>query len=380
MAGDVVTRLRTGTGAAVQDERSETSIRVPVSTTEGAPAAGAEVSAATGPGSTAAAHGRRRFSPSAIPPGWRLVIAAVIAAVAMTFYLFGFMRGSFEFAFTLRSATAGAMLVAAFTQGVATVIFHTVTDNRILTPSIMGFDSMFVLMQTVLVTLFGGAVLALVDGVPGLVAQTCVMVLFATLLYRWLFSGAFRNLYVLLLVGVVFGMAFDSISTFLERLLHPTDYDMLSVELFGRMTDVDRSLLPLAFGVCAVTGALVWRRRHVFDGLLLGREASMSVGIDHRRELTRALILVAVLVSFSTALVGPMTFFGFVVATLAYELAGTYRHAYVLPMAVLLGVIALAGGQFILQHVFYAAGFLTVIIEFVGGLLFLAILLRKRTR
>ena len=353
--------------------------KAPVATTEEAPAAGAAPTTASAssqqPGSTVA-----RLSPSAIAPRGRLIIAAVVAALVMGLYLFGFVRGSFEFAFTLRSATAGAMLVAAFTQGVATVVFHTVTDNRILTPSIMGFDSMFVLMQTVLVTLFGGAVLALIDGVPGLLAQTAVMVLFATLLYRWLFSGTFRNLYVLLLVGVVFGMAFDSISTFLERLLHPTDYDMLSVELFGRMTDVDRGLLPLAFGVCAVTGLMVWRHRHVYDGLLLGREAAMSIGIDHKRELTKALILVAVLVSFSTALVGPLTFFGFVVATLAYELAGTYRHAYVLPMAVLLGIIALAGGQFVLQHVFHAAGFLTVIIEFVGGLLFLAILLRKRAR
>ena len=90
------------------------------------------------------------------------------------------------------------------------------------------------------------------------------------------------------------------------------------------------------------------------------------------------LMVVATLVSFSTALVGPMTFFGFLAATLAYQLAGTHRHAFVLPLAVLLGVIALAGGQFIMQHLFYAAGFLTVIIEFVGGIVFLAILLGGR--
>lgn len=322
----------------------------------------------------------RRWRASALSPAVRLGILTVLAAAALGLYLFGFVTGSYEFAFTLRSATAGAMLVAAFTQGVATVLFHTVTDNRILTPSIMGFDSLFVLMQTVLVTLFGGAVLALTDGIPGLLAQTAVMMLFATLLYRWLFSGTFGNLYVLLLVGVVFGMAFDSVSVFLERLLHPTDYDMLSVELFGRMTDVDPGILPLAFAVCLVVGVIVWRRRHTYDALLLGREMSTSVGVSHRRELTLTLMLVALLISFSTALVGPLTFFGFVVATLAYELAGTYRHAVVLPMAVLLGIIALAAGQFVLQHIFYAGGFLTVIIEFVGGLLFLFILLRKRTR
>ena len=135
---------------------------------------------------------------------------------------------------------------------------------------------------------------------------------------------------------------------------------------------------PLAFAVCAVVGVVVWRRRHVLDGLLLGRDMATSIGIDHRRELTVMLIIVAALVSFSTALVGPLTFFGFLVATVAYQVAGTHRHSHVLPMAVLLGVIALAGGQFILQHLFYASGFLTVIIEFAGGIVFLAILIGGR--
>ncbi|WP_245851951.1 iron chelate uptake ABC transporter family permease subunit [Mobilicoccus massiliensis] len=312
-------------------------------------------------------------------PWLRILIAWSLAVAALSAYLFAFVVGPVEFAFSLRFPTAGAILVAAFTQALATVLFHTVTDNRILTPSIMGFDSLFVLLQTVLVTLFGGLVLTELEGIPMLLAQTAVMVLFAVLLYRWLFSGTFGSMHVLLLVGVVIGMAFRSASTFLERLLHPTDYDLLSVELFGRITDVDASYLPLAFAVCLVAGVVAWRRRHILDALLLGRDAALGIGIDHRREMTAALVLIAVLVSFSTALVGPLTFFGFVIATLAYQLTGTYRHAAVVPMATALGVIALAGGQFLLQHVFYAAGFLTTIIEFVGGICFLYLLLRRRS-
>jgi len=309
----------------------------------------------------------------------RLAVAALLAAGCLCLYLFAFVVGPVDFALSLRLPTAAAILVAAFTQALATVVFHTVTDNRILTPSIMGFDSLFVLVQTLLVTLFGGLILTDLDGVPLLLAQTGVMVGFALLLYRWLFSGTFASLHVLLLVGVVVGMAFRSLSTFLERLLHPTDYDLLSVELFGRITDVRTDTLPLAFAVCVVAGIVAWRRRHTLDALLLGREAASGIGVDHRREMTLALVLVAVLVSFSTALVGPLTFFGFVVATLAYQLTGTYRHAAVVPMATALGVILLAGGQFLLQHVFYAAGFLTVLIEFVGGLCFLVLLLRRRS-
>ncbi len=314
----------------------------------------------------------------AIGPGWRLVIAAVLAILALVGYLGWNVRGDVDFALKLRGATAGAMLVAAFAQGVATVIFHTVTANRILSPSVMGFDALFVLMQTALVALFGGQVLAGTEGTPRLVVQTLLMVGFATVLYRWLFTHSNGGLYVTLLVGVVLGMAFNTVSTFIERLLHPSDYDLLSLELFGRLTSVPGEQLPLAFAVCAVVGGLVWARRHVLDGLLLGRELATSIGIDHRRELTIMLALVAVLVAFSTALVGPMTFFGFLTATLAYQLAGTHRHGHVLPMAFLLGVIGLAGGQLVLQHLFYASGFLTVIIEFVGGIVFLAILIGGR--
>src|SRR5699024_2869362 len=182
----------------------------------------------------------------------------------------------------------------------------TVTQNRILTPSIMGFDSMYVLMQTVLVAAFGASVLARTDGLGKLVVQTALMVVFATILYRWLFSGRFGSLYLLLLVGVVFGMAFDSLSTFMQRLLDPTDYDMLSVQLFGRLSTVDASYLPLAFAVCAATGLVFWRRRHVLDVLLLGRHTATSVGIDYKRELTLMLILIALLVALATALMGPM--------------------------------------------------------------------------
>lgn len=312
-------------------------------------------------------------------PAVRLALVWVAALAACVLFLTLGIQGPVEYALARRATVLGAMVVAAFAHGVGTVLFHTATGNRILTPSIIGFDSMYTLMQTLMVFVFGGTVIASTEGMPKLVAQTTVMVLFATLLYRWLFSGRFGSLFLMLLVGVVIGMAFDSLSTFLQRLLSPTEYDLLSVKLFGRLSAVKDDYLPLAFGVCAVIAVIVWRRRMRLDALLLGRDAATGIGVDHKRELTVMLVLVATMIAFSTALVGPMTFFGFIVATLAYQLAGTYKHAFVLPMAFLLGLFTLVAGQFLMQHVFYAAGFLTVIIEFVGGLLFLLMILRKGT-
>lgn len=314
-----------------------------------------------------------------LSPGVRLAIVGVLTLLAVACYLFLFIRGSFDFSFPRRLTVLGAMVIAAFAHGMGTVVFHTVTNNRILTPSIIGFDSLYTLMQTLTVFFFGATAVANTEGIPKLIAQTTLMVVLATILYRWLFSGRFGSLFLMLLVGVVLGMAFDSLSTFVQRVLSPTEYDMLSVELMGRLSSVDSDYLPLAFGVCFVVGVVLWRRRHRLDALLLGRETATNIGVEYKRELTLMLVLIALLVAFATALAGPMTFFGFLVATLAYQIAGSYKHQYVMPMAFLLGVLTLAAGQFFMQHIFYAGGFLTVIIEFVGGILFLIMILRKGT-
>ncbi len=316
----------------------------------------------------------------------RLGIAAALATLALALYLLmrtgadDVLRWDFQFglSYERRLRTAAAILIAAFCQAVATVLFHTVTHNRILTPSIIGLDSLYVLIQTVAVFVVGGSFVDNSDSVPQFIAQTAGMVLFAGVLYRWLFSGRFASLYLLLLAGVVMGLAFRAISDFLQRLLSPTDFDALFIKLYGRLGSINETLLPIAFTCCFVVGVLVWRRRRVLDVLLLGREQATSLGVDHQRELTLALVLIAVLVSVSTALVGPLTFFGFIVATLAYQLAGDWRHRATLPMAFLLGVFTLAAGQFVMHNVFYANGLLTVIIEFCGGIVFLALLFRRR--
>ncbi|NKY19183.1 iron chelate uptake ABC transporter family permease subunit [Tsukamurella spumae] len=290
------------------------------------------------------------------------------------------LRWDFQFglSFERRLRTATAILIAAFCAAVSTVLFHTVTHNRILTPSIIGLDSLYVLIQTVGVYLVGGRFVDNGDSVPQFVAQTAAMVMFAAVLYGWLFSGRFASLFLLLLAGVVLGLSFRAFAEFLQRLLAPTEFDALSIKLYGRLTAVNADLLPIAGIACVVVGVIVWRRHRVLDVLLLGRDPATGLGVNHQRELTVALVMIAVLVSISTALVGPMMFYGFIIATLAYQLAGDWRHRATLPMAFLIGVVTLAGGQFILNNIFYANGMLTVIIEFVGGILFLAMLFRRR--
>lgn len=304
---------------------------------------------------------------------------AVAAAVLLLTWDIGPAPGSrgFWLIVEMRLVTVATIVLVAACQSVATVLFHSATSNRILTPSIMGFDALYVVMQTALVFFFGAQTLAKTDGLLKVALQSLLMVGFATVLYTWLFSGRRGNLHIMLLVGVVFGVAFGSLSTFMQRLLTPSEFDILSARLFGNLSNSNKEYLPWAAVVVVVVLALVWRSRRRLDVLALGKESSINLGLNFKREITVVLILTAVLVSVSTSLVGPMMFFGFLVATLSYQLAGSAKHTHVLPFAFLLGIVTLLCGYFILRHVFYAAGLLSVIIEFVGGLFFLIYLLRK---
>lgn len=106
--------------------------------------------------------------------------------------------------------------------------------------------------------------------------------------------------------------------------------------------------------------------RHELDAIALGRHTALNLGIAYQPRVTVVVLLVAA----STALVGPLTFFGLLVANLAYSLIGSWRHCYLLPGVVLLGVVMLVGGQLILERLLHMAGTLSVVIEFVGGALF----------
>ncbi|GAA1780426.1 iron chelate uptake ABC transporter family permease subunit [Agromyces lapidis] len=315
-------------------------------------------------------------------------LGAIIAGAAALVFVVGILvwdnpvpygQPGFWIIVESRSVAVATIALVAVCQALATVLFHTATGNRILTPSILGFDALYTLMQTALVFVFGMAATQ-VEGPAKILVQSLAMMLFATLLYGWLFSGRRQNLHVLLLVGVVLGVGFGSVSTFLQRLLTPSEFDVLASRLHGSIGNANPEVLPWAELVVAAIAVVVWRRRRVLDVLALGRDTAVNLGVAYRREVVGLLVVVAALIAISTTMIGPMTFFGFLVATLTYQFVRSDRHGVVLPLAVLIGLASLTGAYFVLQHVFYTAGLVTVVIEFVGGLAFLIVILRKGLR
>ena len=189
-----------------------------------------------------------------------------------------------------------------------------------------------------------------------------------------------RQIHVLVLAGIILGTLLRSIVVFIQQLLEPSEFFVLQSRLFATFSGVGTDLLRLGGGIVAVLSLWLWRRRHILDVLLLGRSSAVSLGVSHDREIRRTMVVIAILVSVSTAMVGPITFFGLLVAHLAYRLAGSHRHAYTLPMAALCAVITLVGGQAILQHLLDWNTVLSVIVELAGGLLLIILLIREGKR
>jgi iron complex transport system permease protein len=271
------------------------------------------------------------------------------------------------------------MVIAALCQSLATVAFHSVTNNRIITPSLLGFDALYSTIQTSMIFFFGAGALVGFSGTGAFLSQVAVMVLMSLLLYGWLLSGKYANLQLMLLIGIIIGTGLNSVSTFMRRMLAPSEFDLLQARLFGSVTNADAAYFPIVIPIVIIVGVLLYVFSNQLNIVALGKDVATSFGVNHRRSVIYTLILISLLMSVSTALIGPLTFFGFLVATLSYQVASTYDHKYVFPMAFALGFFVLTSAYFFMYHIFNAPSVVSVIIELFGGVIFLAVILRKRS-
>lgn len=312
--------------------------------------------------------------------GWerrsvRLATLAVMAVMAVLAFMTLGVEADWAFVLQHRGTKVVTMVIVACALGMSTVVFQTVTHNTILTPAVMGLDALYLFLQAVLVL---GSVGVVGMGVlPKFAMEIALMVTLSVALMRWLFTGHTSSLHLMLLVGMVMGILFRSMTSFAMRMIDPNEFATLQDRMFANFNTIHTQLLWPSLALLVLGALYFWRQRHVLDVLALGRDAAVNLGINYQPQVLRLLVVMCAMVAISTALVGPVTFFGLLVANMAYQWMGTRRHQWVLPAVVLWGCVLLLAGQVVLERVLGFNSALSVVVEFVGGLVFIYLLMRK---
>ncbi|MFF2459369.1 iron chelate uptake ABC transporter family permease subunit [Peribacillus simplex] len=306
----------------------------------------------------------------------RIIILAVLAAALTAGYIFWDLGPNWDYALPRRVIKIIAIIVVGCAIAFSTVIFQTVTNNKILTPSILGLDSMYMLIQTGVIFIFGSTHIMIMNKNLNFLITLAAMLIFSSLLFKFMFKKN-RNIYFLLLIGIIFGTLFGSMSSFMQVLIDPNEFQIIQNKMFASFNNVNTDLLTLA--IILMIAAMVYFMRFLkyLDVMSLGRDQAINLGVDYDFVTKRVLIVVTVLISISTALIGPITFLGLLVANVAYQFIKSYQHKHIIPGAMLISVIALVGGQFIVERIFTFTTTLSVIINFVGGVYFIYLLLKE---
>ncbi|WKT00899.1 iron chelate uptake ABC transporter family permease subunit [Gallibacterium salpingitidis] len=306
----------------------------------------------------------------------KLALLLLIVLMVSAFYLFYQLPSRWEYALTHRALSLVAIIATGTAIALATMLFQPLVNNRILTPSILGLDSLYLFIQTAIIFSSGSAALLAIDSIGLFFLSTMVMLAFALLLYRLLFQQEQQNMFFLLLVGIVFGTLFQSMTTFMEVLIDPNEFQITQDIGFASFNRINTNILWIAIAIIGVTTLFSLRYVRVLDVLALGRDQAINLGVNYQRVTKQLLIIITILVSIATALVGPITFLGLLVMNITFEFMPRHQHKWLIPTAILIAIITLVLGQFIVAQILTFKTTLSILVNFIGGVYFIYLLLR----
>ncbi|MDA0145629.1 iron chelate uptake ABC transporter family permease subunit [Vibrio sp. RW] len=309
----------------------------------------------------------------------KIAILAIASLGMMALFIGqGLTWDNYEFFLSLRLPKVLSIVLAAVAISASSLVFQTITNNRILTPSILGFDSLYMLVQTSLLFVFGGTSFWVIDVIANFSLSVTVMILFSFVLFHFYFKSKRNNVFTLLLIGIVCGSVFSSLSNFLTMLIDPNEFAVLQNVMFASFNNVKSELVYLSLIPLGLSVLGLWLLAPKLDVLWLGVDNATSLGVNTKRLTQITLIIVSIMVAISTALVGPVLFFGLITVSLARQMFSSYQHRVLIIASSLLAVVLLVSGQWFIEKVMAFETTVSVIINLVGGLYFMFLLLRTR--
>lgn len=313
--------------------------------------------------------------------GVKLIILGAMALAALACFLLiglNFSKASFVvYSMKIRLPKLIAMLIAAFAIGAASIVFQTIINNRIVTPCLLGMNALYTLTHVLLVFIVGTGSILVANGNIAFFIDLVIMVAVAFVIYGFLFKKTKYNVLYILLIGTVLASLFSSIQSTLVMIMDPTDYEITLQSLVASFENIDPSIMIAAVCLLGLAAALLCKDIRVLDVMSLGKAQAINLGVNYDRSVNRLLLGVTAYIAIATAMIGPISFLGLIIANLARELLRTFRHWQLILGSALFGVIVLAFGELLVEQVFTYSVPISVFISLIGGAYFLYLILRQ---
>ena len=310
-----------------------------------------------------------------------LGILAVMVVLLVAAYLLIPTKNSTtvsNFIFQRRLLKLLIMVIVSCAIPISTISFQTVVQNRFLTPGVLGIESLFVFIQSGLYY-FESLVGVKVEQSVIIYSVTIVIQIGLLLLLMNASKGMMlSNFKVLLLLTMAFSMLLRNASTFLQVLMDPNEFDKLQSSLYPSFQKMNAQpmMIGVAISLFVLLMMVFYRLRHQLDALHLGVDGAKMLGINTKRLSNVVIVIVIIMTSLSTILVGPLQFLGFMIANLTYQLTKEYKHGVLWLFSAVLGLVIVLTAQLIVERIFLLTIPISVFIEGIGGVLYLILLVK----
>lgn len=311
---------------------------------------------------------RERDSKKIAKPLW--VMGLIVLILSLVFVLVG-SGLDFDYLIPKRLIRLATIVIGGVCLAISAIVFQSIVGNRILVPSIMGYESIYLLWQVLLLFVMGTYGLNVLGLTGNFVISIVLMLLYSMALHRWLLPHCKNNMFMMLLFGLVLTMVITTFAQFVQLKISPGEFSVfqgLSYTSFNRSTPE-----TLFYSTMTLIAVLIIARKSlsILDVIALGREQAMILGVAHDQYTRRYMALIAILVAVSTSLIGPTAFMGIFIANIAYALARSSRHQVTIPLGCLVAIAIFILAQLLVEQVFNYQMTVSILVNLVCGIYFL---------
>lgn len=269
-----------------------------------------------------------------------------------------------------------AMITSAILISSTTLIFQTMTHNRILTPSLIGFDAIFITVQTSIVYFFTSSSIIYLNPYINFLVSSGLMIIISLMMYKFILKRNRNHIIFLLLVGMILSTLSRSLASFLQTMMDPEEFQSLAIRTEVSIANMNVSIIGLTIPLMFILIYLIVREFKNYDVMTLGESQAIGLGVSYSKKMNWGLIYIALAMSISTALIGPISFLGLIAVNAAREVLKDYKHISLFLASSMISIILLVFGQGLVVETGYVTT-VTVLISMLGGVYMIYLVLKE---